>query len=149
MEIATLTDYDSFKQAQDRSYAEYTKMKMALADRLLDLIEQKYVPDIRKHIAVKVVGTTVTNEDFVMAPKGNAYGSLMDPAQISTNRLRAETPWKNFFWCNASSGYAGVYGTVGTGMALYMALTGDEFYRASEGPTDEEFIRAIREKTTK
>jgi phytoene dehydrogenase-like protein len=146
MEIATLTDYESFKKAQDRGYAEYAKMKMALADRLLDLVEKHYVPDLRKHIAVKVVGTTVTNEDFVMAPKGNAYGSLMDPAQISTDRLRADTPWKNFFWCNASSGYAGVYGTVGTGMALYMQLTGDNFYRSAEGPTDEEFINAIRAK---
>lgn len=147
MEIATLTDYESFKRAQDRSYAEYAKMKMALADRLLDLVEKHYVPDLRKHIAVKVVGTTVTNEDFVMAPQGNAYGSLMNPAQISTERLRADTPWKNFFWCNASSGYAGMYGTVGTGMALYMQLTGDEFYRSSEAPTDEEFIQALRAQT--
>lgn len=146
MEIATLTDYASFKQAQDRSYAEYAKMKNALAERLLDLVEKYYVPDLRKHIAVKVVGTTVTNEDFVMAPHGNAYGSHMTPEQLTLGRLRAETPWKNFFWCNASSGYAGLYGTVGTGMQLYMQLTGDEFYDASKSPTDEQFIREIQER---
>lgn len=143
MEIATLTDYDSFKAAQDRSYVEYAKMKHDLSERILDLVEQKYVPDLRKHIAVKVVGTTVTNEDFVMAPKGNAYGSLMNPAQLTLGRLKAKTPWKNFFWCNASSGYAGLYGTVGTGMQLYMDLTGDRFYDGSKAPTDEELIRDV------
>lgn len=128
MEIATVTDYDSFKQAQDRNYGEYAKKKLALAEQLISFVEKNYVPDLRKHIAVQVVGTPVTNEDFVMAPRGNAYGSLMSPAQIGTKRLKAVTPWKNFWWCNASSGYAGVYGTVGTGMRLYMDLTGDRFF---------------------
>ncbi|MEK9152866.1 MAG: NAD(P)/FAD-dependent oxidoreductase, partial [Patescibacteria group bacterium] len=61
MEIATLTDYDSFKKTQDRSYADYVRMKAKLAEQLIDAVEQKYVPGLRKHIAVKVVGTSVTN----------------------------------------------------------------------------------------
>jgi phytoene dehydrogenase-like protein len=111
---------------------------------LLDLVEKYYVPDLRQHIAVKVVGTTVTNEDFVMAPQGNAYGSHMTPEQLTVGRLRATTPWKNFFWCNASSGYAGLYGTVGTGMQLYMQLTGDVFFDGSKSPSDEQVIREVR-----
>jgi phytoene dehydrogenase-like protein len=127
MEIATLTDFDSFKDAQNLSYVEYAKKKKALADRLLDFVEQNYIPELRKHIAVQVVGTPTTNEDYVMAPRGNAYGSLMTPEQMGPKRLKAFTPWSNFFWCNASSGYAGVYGTVFTGAQLYIDLTGDKF----------------------
>jgi phytoene dehydrogenase-like protein len=143
MEIATVTDYDSFKKAQDRDMVEYARMKRELAERILDLVEEKYVPDLRKHIAMKVVGTSVTSEDYVLSPFGSAYGSVMNPKNMGLGRLKAKTPWNNLFWCNASSGYAGLYGTVHTGMQLYMDLTGDRFYDASTGPTDEEFIAAL------
>ncbi len=127
MEIATLTDYESFKQAADRDYKEYAQKKQALAEHLLDLVEKYHVPNLRKHIVTKVVGTSTTNEDFVLAPYGNAYGSHMNVRQMGAKRLKAKTPFKNFWWCNASSGYAGVFGTVSTGVNLYMDLTGDRF----------------------
>ena len=143
LEIATLTDYDSFKTAQQKNYGEYMKKKMALADRLLDLVEQKYIPELRKNIVVKNIGTPTTNEDYVMAAEGNAYGSALIPKHMGVGRLTAHTPWKNFFWCNASSGYAGMYGTVHTGMSLYTELTGDRFYEADKTPTDEEFLQTL------
>ena len=143
LEIATLTDYDSFHDAQKEGYAVYMKKKMQLAERLLDLVEKNYIPDLRKNIVVKSIGTTTTNEDYVLAARGNAYGSAMIPSQMAMGRLKADTPWQNFFWCNASSGYAGMYGTVHTGMSLYMQLTGDTFYRGENSPTDEEFIETL------
>ena len=146
MEIATLTDYDSFKDAQNEKYVNYAKKKLALADHLLDLVEKYYVPDLRKNIVVKTVGTPTTNEDFVMATRGNAYGSAMIPSQMGTGRLKSTTPFKNFHWCNASSGFAGMYGTAHTGMSLYMQLTGDRFYDPAKSPTDDEFIAALRSR---
>lgn len=144
LEIATLTDYQSFKDAQKQSYVEYIKKKHALAEHLLDLVEKTYIPDLRKHIAVKAIGTPTTNEDYVLATNGNAYGSAMIPSQMGVGRLKADTPFKNFFWCNASSGYAGMYGTAHTGISLYMKLTGDHFYDSEKTPTDDEFIRALQ-----
>ena len=144
LEVATFTDYKLFKEAQDKSYSEYLKLKKSIADRLIELVEKHHIPDLREHIALKVIGSPTTSEDFVSAPFGNAYGSLMSPENMALGRLKAKTPWKNFFWCNASSGYAGIYGTVHTGVQLYMDLTGDKFYDSTKGPTDDEFIASLR-----
>ena len=143
LELFTLASYDYFKRLQEKSYSEYAKAKLALADKMIGLIEKKYVPNIRKHIAVKVVGTPITNEDFCLATRGNAYGPVVTPINMGPARLKSSTPFENFFWCNASSGYPGIYGTIGTGMSLYMELTNDNFYKSS--PADDEFIKSLRE----
>lgn len=143
LEIAAYTEYQPFKDAKDKSYAEYTKLKLKVADRMLQIVEEKYIPNLRKHIVVQSIGTSTTNEDFVLAPVGNAYGSNMTPEQVSGARLKAKTPFPNFFWCNASSGWAGMYGTVATGLNLYMDLTGDRFYQNDKSPSDEELINNL------
>jgi len=120
------------------------RKKQELAEYFIDMVEKDHIPNLRKHIVVKVVGSTTTNEDFVMAPRGNAYGSTMVPGNMGLKRLKAKTPFKNFFWCNASSGYAGFYGTVNTGVSLYMNLTGDRFYTNDVVKSDEELLQAIR-----
>lgn len=129
MEVATLADYESFRKAKDEDPKKYREMKMKVADKLLDLIEEKYIPNFREHIALKVVGSSTTNEDFVRAPFGTAYGSKLTPEQMGIGRLKADTPFSNLFWCNASSGFAGFHGTTSTGMNLYMKLSGDHFFK--------------------
>jgi all-trans-retinol 13,14-reductase len=149
MEIATVASYHNFKDAKNRSEKEYNIKKKELSERLLDLVEQYYVPNLRKHIAVKVVGTSVTNEAYVRAPEGNAYGSALTPKQLGLGRLRSTSnPWSNFYWCNASSGYGGVHGTTSTGLKLYMQLTGDNFFDTENMPTDDEFIAALPDHPT-
>ncbi|PJA45769.1 NAD(P)/FAD-dependent oxidoreductase [Candidatus Uhrbacteria bacterium CG_4_9_14_3_um_filter_50_9] len=140
LEIAAYTEYKPFKEAQDRGYAEYAKLKQKIAERMIDIVEEKYIPEIRKHIMVKTVGTSTTNEDFVLTPHGNAYGATMTPEQVTLKRLKAKTPFENFWWCNASSGWAGMYGTVATGIQLYMDLTGDTFYNNHVLRSDEDTI---------
>ena len=142
LEISTYTEYKPFKEAMDKSYADYARLKQRIADRVIQIVEEKYIPNLRKHIAVKTVGTTLTNQDFVLAPFGNSYGSEMTPKQ-TLNRLRANTPFKNFSWCNASSGWASMYGTVSTGVGLYMDLTGDRYYDQVKKLTDEEQVKRI------
>ena len=145
MEVATLASYEYFARLQEKSYADYNREKTKLADRLLDLVEQYHVPDLRKYLAVKAIGTSTTNDDFCIAPFGNAYGSHLNPKQIGLNRLKSQTPFENLFWCNASSGFAGFHGTTGTGMSLYMDLTGDRFFDSSKAPTDDELVGRIRQ----
>ncbi|MBI3261196.1 NAD(P)/FAD-dependent oxidoreductase [Candidatus Berkelbacteria bacterium] len=111
MELATYVDYEYLEKFKKVSYEAYDQEKNRIADIMIDLMEKKYVPDIRKHIATKVIGSPSTNKDFVWAPFGNAYGSYMSPHQVGLRRLRAETPWTNFFWCNASSGFASIHGS--------------------------------------
>lgn len=146
MELITAGHYATFKELSDKDPKEYRKEKRKQANHLLDIIEEKYIPTIRKHIAVKVVGTPTTNEDFCLAPRGNSYGSHLTPHNMGLNRLKSTTPWDNFFWCNASSGYGGVYGTVLTGMDLYMKLTGDYFFNPLGFPTTEEAINYAKKR---
>lgn len=143
LELATYAEYAPMLALQTQGYAAYKAEKMRIANRLIDVAQERYIPHLRDHIAVQVVGTPTTNEDFVMAPYGNAYGSNMTPENVSGHRLKAKSPWRNFHWCNASSGWGGVYGTVSTGMSLYMDLTGDRFYDPRRGPNDAAFIQAI------
>jgi phytoene dehydrogenase-like protein len=121
MEIGTFTPYAPFKAALDRSHHDYMTLKMDFAERMIDLVVEHHVPDLRDHIEVKVVGSPTTNEDFCLAPLGNAYGSAMRP-ENTTTRLDDRTPFKNLYWCNASSGSPGIYGTVLTGMNLFERL---------------------------
>jgi all-trans-retinol 13,14-reductase len=109
---------------------------------MIDLVRQHHIPDLDDHIAIKIVGSPTTSEDFCCAPFGNAYGSAM-LAKDTTSRLSAKTPFPNLYWCNASSGIPSIFGTVSTGSNLYMDLTGDEFFDPLTAPTDEEFIAAL------
>ncbi|MBI4448743.1 NAD(P)/FAD-dependent oxidoreductase [Candidatus Woesearchaeota archaeon] len=144
MEIASYCEFDHWKELQQKDYSSYNKEKLKLADQLIDLVATTYVPDLRKHIAVKTIGTPMTHADFCNAPYGNAYGSYLDPKQIGTGRLKAVTPFNNLWWCNASSGFGGVHGTISTGMDLYMDLTGDRFFNNTTQPTDDEFVKQLR-----
>lgn len=127
LEVATAANYDFFKDLHERNPHQYRAQKRALTDILLEIVERKHIPNLQRHLALKVVGTPTTNDDFCFAPFGNSYGSHLTPHNMGLKRLKAETPWENFFWCNASSGYGGVYGTALTGATLYGKLTGDRF----------------------
>ncbi len=142
IEIATYAPYAPFKQSADQSYEDYLELKKSIAERLIDLAVKYHIPDLRDHIAVKVIGSPTTSEDFCNAPQGNAYGSAMLP-KYAVSRLKADSPFPNLNWCNASSGSPGIYGTVITGSELYMDLTGDYFFEERTAPTDEEFIAKL------
>jgi phytoene dehydrogenase-like protein len=134
LELATTANYDYFKALRDRDRRAYRQKKKEVEDRLIDIVERHHVPGLRKHIALHLSGSPTTNEDFCRAPRGHAYGQHLTPANMGRGRLKAKTPWANFFWCNAASGYPGVNGTIGTGMELYMQLTGDRFWNPRETP---------------
>ncbi|MBI1975799.1 MAG: NAD(P)/FAD-dependent oxidoreductase [Candidatus Vogelbacteria bacterium] len=153
MEIAAYTEYQWLEDLKQKDYKLYEAKKNELAERMIDIIAERFFPNLRTYIVTKVVGTASSNEYWAWAPKGNAYGATFTPDQVGPKRLKAKTPWPNFFWCNATSGYAGIHGTVGTGMDLYMDLTGDRFYREPEAPTDDErvaeaYARGKREQSS-
>jgi all-trans-retinol 13,14-reductase len=133
IELATFAPYETFKQAADQDYQDYLGLKKDIAEKLIDLAVKYHIPDLKDHIAVKVVGSPTTSEDFCNAPHGNAYGAALLP-KYTVSRLKADTPFPNLYWCNASSGIPGIYGTATTGMELYMDLTGDYFYEQVAAP---------------
>jgi phytoene dehydrogenase-like protein len=122
LEIATACSYEHFAALRRRGSQEYTREKAKVRDRILDVIEAKYVPRIREHIALKVVGSPTTNERFCWSPEGNAYGEALTPGHVGPSRVPFETPIENLFLCNATAGYPSVAGTVRSGQRLFALL---------------------------
>lgn len=127
MEIAINIDYDDMKKLYETDRKAYLRRKNELADAMIGQVRKYYIPDIDDYIAMKVVGSPVTNERFVNAPRGNAYGASLIPSMMKLGRINAFTPFDNFYWCNATSGGAGLHGTATTGIELYQHITGDKF----------------------
>jgi phytoene dehydrogenase-like protein len=124
LEVATSCSYEYFAKLKKSDPRAYTKAKVAVRNRILEVIEEHYIPNLRKNLAMKVPGTPTTNEFYVRAPKGNAYGSNLTPANMFP-RVANTTPLDNLWMVNASAGYPSVGGTVGAGIRLYESLQGE------------------------
>lgn len=118
-EFGTITSYNYFAELEAQGPEVYQRVKQQTYERFLSLIEEKYIPNLRDHIDVVTVGSPLNNERYCLAPFGNCYGSHLTPKNMGLGRLTATTPWPNLYWCNASSGYAGIYGTTLTGVNLF------------------------------
>ncbi|MEX1012701.1 MAG: NAD(P)/FAD-dependent oxidoreductase [Waddliaceae bacterium] len=145
LEITTAANYAIFKELLDKSPKEYRAKKRELSNYLIHEVETKYFPGLSQYIDLKVVGTPTTSQEYVLAPYGNAYGSKMMPSNMGLGRLKADTPFENLLWCNASAGYAGVHGTISTGCNLYKRITGEEVM-TKVAPTKDEAIAFAKSK---
>lgn len=127
LELLTVASHTRFVEKKRGNPTAYREAKQAVLDAMLDVIERDYVPSIREHLPMRVLGSPATSERFVRAPLGNTYGSIMTPRGIWRGRLDHRTSIDGFYFCNASSGYAGFAGTIWTGSRLYERLSGDRF----------------------
>jgi phytoene dehydrogenase-like protein len=125
IEFLTVANYDYFKKLQETDKKAYRAKKAEILDFILDVVEKNYIPNIRKHLVLKMTGSPTTNERFCWCPKGNSYGSNLTPHNMGIARLNHNTSLKNFYFCNASSGYPGFAPTFWTGASLYQRLSGD------------------------
>ncbi len=125
VELLTVANYEHWKQLKFSDQKKYNKAKMDVLDAMINVIERDYVPDFRKHLVFKMTGSPTTNERYCWCPEGNSYGSNMTPKNIGLNRLDHKSSLNNFYFCNASSGYAGFAGTFWTGARLYEILSKD------------------------
>ena len=85
---------------------------------LYDILEERFIPHLRDHVDVFAIGSPATNERFVRAPLGNAYGAALIPAHVRASRKPMKTPVENLWLCNATAGWPSIGGTVGTGRRL-------------------------------
>lgn len=125
LELITTCGYQPFEERKKRGLQEYTEHKNAIRDRMIDVVEQHYVPGLRKHIAMRVAGTPTTNKRYLWAPRGNIYGSALVPGNVDAGRLSSRSPIDNLFFTGASAAFPSIGGTVGGGERLYTELTGD------------------------
>lgn len=125
VEFLTVANYAYFKQLLESDRKAYNHKKQEIFDSILDVVEEKYVPNFRKHMVFHITGSPTTNERFCWCPNGNSYGSSLTPRNMGLGRLNHETSLDHFYFCNASSGYPGFAPTVWTGALLYQRLSGD------------------------
>ncbi|OLP20057.1 FAD-dependent oxidoreductase [Leptolyngbya sp. 'hensonii'] len=125
IEFLTVANYAYFKALKEHDPKAYRQKKAEILDAILDVVEKHYVPNFRQHIVFKITGTPTTNERFCWCPNGNSYGSSLTPRNMGMDRLDYRTSLKNFYFCNASSGYPGFAATFWTGALLYQKLSGD------------------------
>ncbi len=117
LEVATSCDYAYFAELAALGHRAYSQAKTKIRDRILDVIEERYIPRLRNHLAMKLAGTPLTNERFCRAPQGNAYGSNLTPDALWP-RVPNETPVEGLFVVGATAGYPSVGGTMGAGLRL-------------------------------
>jgi phytoene dehydrogenase-like protein len=125
LEVATACDHARMAALRARDRAAYNREKKRIRETLLDVIEARYVPRIREHLALRVAGTPATNERFCRAPAGNSYGAALTPAFVNLERKPRRTSLDNLWMVNATAGLPSVAGAIGSGMRLYRELTGD------------------------
>lgn len=134
LELITTCAFQPFEERQARGLREYTERKTAIRDRMIELVERHYVPDLRKHVAMRVAGTPTTNQRYLWAPRGNIYGSALSPMNINADRLGSRSPIENLFFTGASAAFPSIGGTVSGGERLYTELTGDPVNPARPRP---------------
>ncbi|MEO1123969.1 MAG: NAD(P)/FAD-dependent oxidoreductase [Cyanobacteria bacterium J06639_16] len=125
IEFLTVANYDYFRELLARDRKLYNQKKAEILDHILDIVEAHYVPNLRDHLVFKITGSPTTNERFCSCPSGNSYGSSLTPKNMGLGRLNHQSSLKNFYFCNASSGYPGFAPTFWTGALLYQRLSGD------------------------
>ena len=125
IEFLTVADHKRFLDLKISDPRAYRAKKQEIFDAILDVMERDYVPGLRDHLVFTMLGSPTTNERYCWSPAGHSYGSNMTPENIGPGRLDHRTSLAGFYFCNASSGFAGFAGTIWTGCRLYEHLAGD------------------------
>ncbi len=124
LEIATACDHDTWARLRQRDRRAYNKEKKKVRERILDVLEERYVPKLREHVALSLSGTPATNARFCRAPAGNSYGAALTPANVGFGRGPWRSSLSNLWMVNATAGFPSVAGTMGAGLRLYETLSG-------------------------
>ncbi len=125
LEVATACDHDHLARMRVRDRRAYNLEKKKIRETILDVLESNYVPRLREHLALRVMGTGATNARFCRAPFGNAYGAALTPANIGVHRRPFRTSLDNLWMVNATAGLPSVAGTIGAALRLHQELTGE------------------------
>ncbi len=125
LEVATAADHAHFAALRRRDRRAYNVEKKRIRERILDVLDARYVPGIRDHLVMRVTGTPATNARFVRAPEGNSYGSALTPQNVGPHRRPFRSRLDNLWLANATAGFPSVAGAIGAGIRLYEELTGD------------------------
>lgn len=127
-------NYEFFCKLRQQSEEEYQAAKLQYANNLISVLESEFIPGLSSHIVEKVIGSPLTNEFYVRAPKGNCYSTPMSPQHVNLDRLNYKSPFPNLYYVGASSCLPGFATIIHFACMLYEKLTGDCVYSDSGAP---------------
>ncbi|MGH7285178.1 MAG: phytoene desaturase family protein [Polyangiaceae bacterium] len=123
LEIATACDHAYFEELRRTDRRAYNREKKKIGETILDILEARYIPNLREHLAFRLSGSPTTNERYCWAPAGNAYGARLTPAHVGMRRKPWKTSLENLWMVNATAGLPSVAGTISAGMKLHRTLS--------------------------
>jgi all-trans-retinol 13,14-reductase len=94
-------------------------------DRLLDLIERRFLPGLRQSLAVVHLRTPDDNERLFQAPQGAIYGRAPVPHEV-WRKLPFRSSLPNLYFVGAYVSFAGIASVIHGACRLYQELTGDQ-----------------------
>lgn len=86
---------------------KYKKFKKEFADILIDRVEDKLIPDLRKHIEVLEVATPITYHRYTSNREGSMMGARPGMKNMRANIAHYKTPVKNLYLAGHWSEYGG------------------------------------------
>ncbi len=122
MEILTFVNYEYFRHLFDNDRNKFRRVKNQLEKHILDIIEESYVPNLRKYIDAKITHTPIDVEKILHAPKGNVYGASLTPSNYKLDRITQHTPFDNLYFVGATSSYPGTMGVILGSLDLHKHL---------------------------
>jgi all-trans-retinol 13,14-reductase len=122
MQIMTLANFAFFDDLYRNNREKYEETRESLADRILDIIEDHYFPDLRRFIEVRLVHTPVDIFGMLAAPQGNIYGVSNTPKHYPIGKGSVCKPIKNLYMVGATSSFHGIIGTVVGSLNLFDRL---------------------------
>ncbi|MEC8895537.1 MAG: NAD(P)/FAD-dependent oxidoreductase, partial [Planctomycetota bacterium] len=127
MEAFSLVSYDAFKHWREGATGErgrdYEDFKEALKHRMLTGLE-RVVPGLRDSLEFCDVGSPLTNDYYVNAFRGNAYGTAKVAGQIGPFSFPLETEIPGLYHCGASTVSHGVMGVMISGLEAAAKMLG-------------------------
>ncbi|MEM8828408.1 MAG: NAD(P)/FAD-dependent oxidoreductase [Cyanobacteria bacterium P01_G01_bin.19] len=124
LEITTVCPYEPFKKLHQTDLAAYKAQKRTVYQQVMNSVRD-LIPDIDRHIKMKIFGTPTTSEYYLGQPEGNMYGAKLIPQQVGLNRLGYKTELPNLYLVGATAGYPSVPGVISNGMDVVEMLTGE------------------------
>lgn len=129
MVVCTPCSYRQFADWREHDRQRYQAEKDRITQSVLDTIERHYIPNLRQHLDLVIAGSPVTNERFVLAPQGNAYGANLTPKHINTGKVDYRSPFTNLWLIGATAGTPSFAGGTHFATMLYERLTGQSLKR--------------------
>ena len=126
-ESFVFVSHDAFRRWAHTRYgerpADYAAYKEDLTTKMLRTVD-RYVPGLSERVTFRELGTPLTNAHYVMATRGNLYGTEKSLWQIGPFAWPLRTPVPGLYMCGASTTSHGVMGATMSGLQAAARVLG-------------------------